>query len=364
MSTRKILRGRIVGGRRAGALRRGVAGGNRRRAHTLRQQNDTVVVSESVLTIEECDVIVDSTDDGDGDKPASPAVSGASPVDRASSTMSTAVQLESNCSSSTIIFVPDDEEDDPNENHCDDTKQDIHQCDNDDDKDNTRGANVVVDHATCNSGDHHDKDNGVNVNREDSLMVSVETDTEVGVLNVDGNVDNSDTIKKISINIEITDKAKGENDDVQDEEQNSVMSSSSRSIALSFSSFAFSNQEPSCAICMDEFVNGDYVSIPTNERCQHNFHLSCMKDWLSCHTRCPICREVYLDEVTTTVSAPSITSASSVDASEIATTPNTDSLANGEPSTSPARLRSGQEELEVTEATKTEESSDALDDLL
>jgi hypothetical protein len=59
-------------------------------------------------------------------------------------------------------------------------------------------------------------------------------------------------------------------------------------------------QSPACPICMEPFRPGDAVCLPTNERCNHNFHVECMKDWLMKHAQCPCCRESYLLEYTRT----------------------------------------------------------------
>jgi Ring finger domain len=64
-------------------------------------------------------------------------------------------------------------------------------------------------------------------------------------------------------------------------------------------------QRPACPICMEPFRHGDAVCLPNNERCNHSFHVECMKDWLVKHTRCPCCRELYLLEYSkTTTTTP------------------------------------------------------------
>lgn len=43
----------------------------------------------------------------------------------------------------------------------------------------------------------------------------------------------------------------------------------------------------SCAICLDPFVTGDRIG---DLKCQHDFHVRCLKDWLKRNNQCPLCK--------------------------------------------------------------------------
>ncbi|XP_047313364.1 RING-H2 finger protein ATL79-like [Impatiens glandulifera] len=43
-----------------------------------------------------------------------------------------------------------------------------------------------------------------------------------------------------------------------------------------------------CAICLSEFSEEERVMVL--EGCKHGFHVNCIKQWLSSHSSCPICR--------------------------------------------------------------------------
>jgi len=45
--------------------------------------------------------------------------------------------------------------------------------------------------------------------------------------------------------------------------------------------------EKSCSICIDEYDNGDSVKFLP---CSHFYHTSCIDQWLSKHTTCPLCK--------------------------------------------------------------------------
>ena len=152
-------------------------------------------------------------------------------------------------------------------------------------------AVVAIDIGT--GDDHHGEENNRNTS---ALSSEISAATTSAVLDINNNSNDNES---------------SHDDRDRDGDQASIACSSS---SLSSSS----SQAPSCTICMEEFVVGDYVCVPTNERCQHNFHMDCMKDWLLCHTRCPICREVYLDTKKGGTSASSPTSTTSVDSSEAA----------------------------------------------
>lgn len=49
---------------------------------------------------------------------------------------------------------------------------------------------------------------------------------------------------------------------------------------------------PSCVICMEEWGEGENKAAgrATRLSCGHMFHLACIKQWLSEHSQCPICR--------------------------------------------------------------------------
>jgi hypothetical protein len=62
------------------------------------------------------------------------------------------------------------------------------------------------------------------------------------------------------------------------------------------SSCSMDDDQPECAICLEHFRDSQLVCEPTNEECHHFFHKDCMAVWLMLHTRCPICREKYLEK--------------------------------------------------------------------
>ncbi|XP_059070686.1 RING-H2 finger protein ATL57-like [Cryptomeria japonica] len=46
-------------------------------------------------------------------------------------------------------------------------------------------------------------------------------------------------------------------------------------------------QQEECVICLCEYQEGDsLVALP---RCQHCFHVECIRRWFKCQLRCPIC---------------------------------------------------------------------------
>jgi Ring finger domain len=49
-----------------------------------------------------------------------------------------------------------------------------------------------------------------------------------------------------------------------------------------------------CAICLDEYSDGDDVCFSYNRRCQHVFHRSCIIDWLMSDDTCPCCRQNFV----------------------------------------------------------------------
>lgn len=55
-----------------------------------------------------------------------------------------------------------------------------------------------------------------------------------------------------------------------------------------------SSELESCAICLEEYVNGDRVRVLP--RCKHMFHKSCIEKWLQVPSlQCPICRDRILE---------------------------------------------------------------------
>ena len=44
-----------------------------------------------------------------------------------------------------------------------------------------------------------------------------------------------------------------------------------------------------CAICLDNFWEGDEVCSSPNTDCNHVFHYDCIYQWLLKHDECPYC---------------------------------------------------------------------------
>ncbi|KAI3924540.1 hypothetical protein MKX01_037980 [Papaver californicum] len=54
--------------------------------------------------------------------------------------------------------------------------------------------------------------------------------------------------------------------------------------------------EPLCAICLSEFVNGEEIRVLS--KCNHGFYVNCIEAWLlSSHTSCPTCRTTCMGTV-------------------------------------------------------------------
>lgn len=51
-----------------------------------------------------------------------------------------------------------------------------------------------------------------------------------------------------------------------------------------------------CAICLNDYVEGDNLAQSTSKLCDHKFHGECIANWLVLKTHCPICRETFLME--------------------------------------------------------------------
>ena len=49
-----------------------------------------------------------------------------------------------------------------------------------------------------------------------------------------------------------------------------------------------------CAICIEEFKDGEFICHSRNRDCPHVFHPDCIIAWLQKHERCPLCRIQYL----------------------------------------------------------------------
>lgn len=49
-----------------------------------------------------------------------------------------------------------------------------------------------------------------------------------------------------------------------------------------------------CAVCLDEFEDGDEICSSRNKNCKHLFHRVCIYYWLLKNDNCPCCRRNYL----------------------------------------------------------------------
>jgi len=63
---------------------------------------------------------------------------------------------------------------------------------------------------------------------------------------------------------------------------------------LSNDSPELSGTEAACAICMEDYEEGDEICWSHNERCSHVFHRECIMEWLVRHDDCPCCRLNFL----------------------------------------------------------------------
>lgn len=58
--------------------------------------------------------------------------------------------------------------------------------------------------------------------------------------------------------------------------------------------------DPSCAVCLGEFCNGEMLrQLP----CRHHFHKGCIDKWLCRNKRCPLCMAAIDEELVVTVEA-------------------------------------------------------------
>jgi Ring finger domain len=53
-------------------------------------------------------------------------------------------------------------------------------------------------------------------------------------------------------------------------------------------------QQPTCAICLDRFRDGEDICSAQNKDCPHEYHLQCIFPWLLKSQDCPCCRRDYL----------------------------------------------------------------------
>jgi Ring finger domain len=97
-----------------------------------------------------------------------------------------------------------------------------------------------------------------------------------------------------------------------------------------------------CAICLDEYADGDDVCISYNRRCKHVFHRSCIINWLMNDETCPCCRQIFLAfedvEAGRVGSTNSNHEGATRNSTEAATTTDEVSGANSESSRYPASL--------------------------
>jgi Ring finger domain len=54
------------------------------------------------------------------------------------------------------------------------------------------------------------------------------------------------------------------------------------------------SQQPSCAICLDQFKSGEDTCSAQNINCPHEYHLQCIFPWLLQSQDCPCCRRDFL----------------------------------------------------------------------
>jgi Ring finger domain len=54
------------------------------------------------------------------------------------------------------------------------------------------------------------------------------------------------------------------------------------------------HQCPCCAICLERFIPGDEISYSIDPLCNHEYHMTCIIEWLMKHPNCPYCRRLYI----------------------------------------------------------------------
>lgn len=53
-------------------------------------------------------------------------------------------------------------------------------------------------------------------------------------------------------------------------------------------------QLPCCVICLERFHIGDEISYSIDPLCAHEYHTTCIVEWLMKHPNCPYCRRLYI----------------------------------------------------------------------
>lgn len=59
-------------------------------------------------------------------------------------------------------------------------------------------------------------------------------------------------------------------------------------INIDFNSFPSTEELEACCICMNKIVEKEII---TTIKCNHTFHLNCIKEWSQYKADCPVCRE-------------------------------------------------------------------------
>lgn len=60
--------------------------------------------------------------------------------------------------------------------------------------------------------------------------------------------------------------------------------------------FVLDDDMDCCPICLNDYAAGEEVCFSKNRTCQHEFHRSCLVQWLTKHYHCPLCRVNYLGD--------------------------------------------------------------------